>query len=93
MCTQAPAPAYTMCTQAPAPDWLGPVLNQSGALKFAAGAWVHIMYAGAGAWVHILAPFAPSVTRLKMGLKTKSNVGIRFGGKLSYTVLSMSDLV
>ena len=29
MCTQAPAPAYTMCTQAPAPDWLGPVLNQS----------------------------------------------------------------
>ena len=56
MCTQAPAPPYTMCTQAPAPDWLGPVLNQSGVLKFAAGAWVHI-----------LAPFALSVTRLMLG--------------------------
>ena len=52
MCTQAPTPTYTMCTQAPAPDWLGPVLNQSGVLKFAAGAWVHNVYAGIGAWVH-----------------------------------------
>ena len=62
MCTQAPAPAYTMCTQAPVPDWLGPVLNQSGVLKFAAGACIHNVYPGAGAWVHILAPFALSVT-------------------------------
>ena len=30
-------------TQAPAPDWLAPVLNQSGALKFCAGAWVQIL--------------------------------------------------
>ena len=58
MCTQAPAPAYTMCTQAPAPDWLGPVLNQSGVLKFAAGACIHIVYPGAGAWVHIVYPGA-----------------------------------
>ena len=64
MCTQAPAPGYTLCMQAPAanfktPDWLRTGPNQSGA-----GAWVHIVYAGAGAWVHILAPFALSVTRL-----------------------------
>ena len=58
MCTQAPAPAYTMCTQAPAPDWLGPVLNQSGVLKFAAGACIHNVYPGAGAWVHIVYPGA-----------------------------------
>ena len=64
MCTQAPAPAYIMCTQAQPPDWLGPVLNQSGVLKFAAGACIHNVYPGAGAWVHILAPFALSVTRL-----------------------------
>ena len=61
------------------PDWLVPVINQSGALKFAAGAWVHnvyagagawvhIMYAGAGAWVHILAPFALSITRLSSNM-------------------------
>ena len=37
-----------MCTQAPAPDWLAPVLNQSGVLKF--------VYPGAGAWVHIYVP-------------------------------------
>ena len=75
MCTQAPAPGYTLCMQAPAanfktPDWLRTGPNQSGAgawvhiVYAGAGAWVHIMYAGAGAWVHILAPFAPSVTRL-----------------------------
>ena len=82
MCTQAPAPAYTMCTQAPTanfktPDWLRTGPNQSGAgawvhiVYAGAGAWVHIMYAGAGAWVHILAPFALSVTRLKKSDLTK----------------------
>ena len=77
MCTQAPAPAYTMCTQAPAPDWLGPVLNQSGVLKFAAGACIHNVYPGAGAWVHILAPFAPSVTRYNLQhYKTFSSPGL-----------------
>ena len=47
-----------MCTQAPVPDWLVPVLNQSGALKFAAGAWVHNVYPGAGAWAHNVYPGA-----------------------------------
>ena len=75
MCTQAPAPAANFKT----PDWLGPVLNQSGVLKFAAGAcihnvypgagaWVRIMCPGAGAWVHILAPFALSITRLSSNM-------------------------
>ena len=42
----------------PRRQWLGPVLNQSGVLKFAAGACIHIVYPGAGSCIHIVYPGA-----------------------------------